>query len=162
MPSLVGSEMCIRDSHETLQAPVELGKELLVGLGEVHVPQIQPGLREISQEAVEALVLEQALGFLSQGTRILLQFALIGQAEQFPLRQGTIEEKGQAVRESQIIEASRFFTQVEEVRGREQGREDRPQGDLETFLFFALLLKKREVRTKVFICLLYTSPSPRD
>ena len=96
-------------------------------------------------------MLEQSLGFLTQGAGILGQLALVSQAEQFPLRHGPIEEKRQAVREGQIVEASRLFTQVEKVRGGERGGEDRPQGTLETFLLLTLLFEKREIGGKVFI-----------
>ena len=79
--------------HEPLQSPIELGKQFFVGLGEVHVPQVQPRLREIGQKAVEPPVLEQALGFLAQSSGIVGQFGLESQAEQFPLRQGPIKKK---------------------------------------------------------------------
>ena len=137
--------------HEPLQSPIELGKQFFVGLGEVHVPQVQPRLREIGQKAVEPPVLEQALGFLAQSSGIVGQFGLESQAEQFPLRQGPIKKKRQSVREGQIVEASRHFTQVKEVGGREQGGEDRPQGTFETFLLLTLVFEKREVGGKVLI-----------
>ena len=96
-------------------------------------------------------MLEQALGFFSQGAGILGQLALVGQAEQLPFRHGPAEEKRQAVGAGQIVEASRLFAQVEEMRGREQGGEARPQRALETLLLYTLLFEKSEIGGNVAI-----------